>query len=118
MLVPTHGVTPKIIDMGFAYAKGMEGSEVTVDLSHSDRGYFCNRYSWLTDYKVFLVSLFADVKEILKENDSVFGEASVFMNIVKNLFKSLNISWHSGWDKYKGDEASDKTIHRIAKSSV
>lgn len=115
MLVPTHGVTPKIIDMGFAYAKGMEGSEVTVDLSHSDRGYFCNRYSWLTDYKVFLVSLFADVKEILKENDSVFGEASVFMNIVKNLFKSLNISWHSGWDKYKGDEASDKTIHRIAK---
>ena len=74
MLVPTFGVKPKIIDMGFAYAKGMEGTDVNVDLSNSDRGYFCDRYSWLTDYKVFLVSLFCDLKDMLKEEGKVFSD--------------------------------------------
>lgn len=129
MLTPTFGVRPKIIDMGFAYAKGMEGTEVNVDLSNSDRGYFCDRYSWLTDYKVFLVSLFSDLKDMIKDDGKVFsddetdsdGETTknnMFMTIVKNIFAPLNISWHSGWDKYDKEEATDKTIRRMAELTL
>lgn len=126
MLVPTFGVRPKIIDMGFAYANGMEGTDVNVDLSNSDRGYFCDRYSWLTDYKVFLVSLFSDLKDMLKDDGKVFSDDetdsdsetntknNLFMTIVKNIFKPLNISWHSGWDKYDKEEATDKTTRRMS----
>ena len=116
ILVPSFGVLPKIIDMGFAYANGMNGKEVTIDLSHSDSGHFCDRYSWLTDYKVFLVSLYYDIKHTLKEGGEIFGDENggdEYMNIVKNIFKPLNLSWHSGWDKYKNEEASDKTLRKI-----
>ena len=117
ILVPTFGANPKIIDMGFAYANGVEGTEVNVDISHSDRGYFCDRYSWITDYKVFLVSLYSDVKDVVKEDGRIFNDengGNMFTNIVKNIFKPISISWYSGWDKYKAEEATDKTLRRIA----
>jgi len=117
LLVPTFGTTPKIIDMGFAYAKGMVGTEVTVDLSHSDHGYFCDRYCWLTDYKVFLMSLCSDVKDVLKDSDCIFDDENggdQFINIVKNIFKPIGASWTTGWDKYKNEEATDKTLRRIS----
>ena len=117
MLVPTFGSRPKIIDMGFAYAKDMEKTEVNVDLSHSDRGYFCDRYCWLTDYKVFLVSLYSDIKDVLHDHKTIFGDVNggdQFMNIVKNMFKPLSISWSSGWDKYKKEEANDKIIRKMS----
>lgn len=95
MLVPTHGYFPKIIDFGFAYNDSMNDNYATTGFSFTDVGYMSDRFDWISDFKVFLVSISYDVMEEI-DGDK---RASTLRNIVKNIFGKLKLDWQTGWDK-------------------
>ena len=95
ILVPTHGYFPKIIDFGFAYNDNMNDNYATVGISFTDVGYMSDRFDWIADFKVFLVSVSKDLKDNLKDDP----RAIALRNIAKNVFGKLKIDWETGWDK-------------------
>jgi hypothetical protein len=55
----------------------------------------CDRFDWIADFKVFLVSISKDIKDELEDDE----RATVLRNIAKNIFGKLKIDWQTGWDK-------------------
>ena len=93
--VPTYGNRPVIIDYGFSYSDDLNNHPAYISLGYTDAGYMSPGYDPLADPKIFLVSLAEDFKECR----SKYKYTKTFRNIIKNIFKPLNIDWKSGWDK-------------------
>lgn len=101
--VPTLGHYPVIIDFGFSYIEDMDDCPMWSTLAHTDVGFMSDRFDWVADPKLFLVSVAADIKE--KRGKTKKGKK--FQRIVKNLFFPLTIDWESGWDDVEKMGASD-----------
>jgi hypothetical protein len=91
--VPTYGYYPVIIDFGFSRSQAINNNPSYCSLAYTDAGYMTPGYDPLADPKIFLVSVAEDFKEYRDTE-----ETNKFRNVVKNLFRPLNIDWSSGWD--------------------
>ena len=56
-MVPTNGYCPKVIDYGFSYLDVVNNDSLTTSFLHTDIGYTNDRFDWITDAKLFLVSV-------------------------------------------------------------
>jgi hypothetical protein len=93
--IPTYGYIPTIIDYGFSYSKDLEHNPSYISLAYTDAGYMSPGYDYLADAKIFLVSLAEDFKECRLR----YKYTTKFRNIIKNIFKAIDIDWKSGWDR-------------------
>ena len=100
--VPTHGHYPVIIDFGFSYISDMEDGPAWASMAHTDVGFMSDRYDWVADPKLFLVTVAKEIKN--KRRNKISNK---FRRIVKNIFGNLNIDWESGWDIGEEKGASD-----------
>lgn len=91
--IPTYGHYPKIIDFGFSYSNIMKDDYLYPSLAHTDIGFISDRFDWLSDPKLFLVTVSKEIKN-KRCNSTSIG----FRNIIKNVFANLSIDWDSGWD--------------------
>lgn len=91
--VPTLGYYPVIIDFGFSYIEDLDDGPLFPSLGHTDSGFMSDRFDWVADPKLFLVSVSDEIKE---ERDTKLSHK--FRRIVRNLFDPLSIDWASGWD--------------------
>jgi hypothetical protein len=94
LLVPTHGYYPKIIDFGFAYNDNMNDNYATTGICFTDSGMMSDRFDWIADFKVFLISVSKDIKDDI-ENSS---KSIKFRDICRNIFSGLKLDWKTGWD--------------------
>jgi hypothetical protein len=93
--VPTHGYCPVIIDYGFSYIDNMKNRPIFSSLAHTDVGFMTNEYNRFSDPKLFLVTISEELKNYKSSEN-----CRTLRNIVRNIYKSLNIDWESGWDIY------------------
>jgi hypothetical protein len=100
--VPTHGFIPVIIDYGFSYCQNMEGKPLDSSLAHTNVGFMTNQFDFISDSKLFLVSMSEELKTFRSSN-----KINKLRNIVRNVFSSLDIDWECGWDNYSRGGASD-----------
>jgi hypothetical protein len=100
--VPTFGHYPIIIDFGFSYINNMEDGPLWATLAHTDVGFISDRFDWVADPKLFLVSV---SKEITKKRKS--KKSRRLRRIVKNIFQPLKIDWDCGWDDLNDKGAAD-----------
>lgn len=91
--VPTMGYYPIIIDFGFSYIENMEDKPLWASMGHTDIGFTSDRFDWIADPKLFLVTVSEEIYGLRHSKTS-----KKFYRIIKNIFRSLNISWDSGWD--------------------
>ena len=107
-VIPTNGHYPVIIDFGFSYINDMKDGPLWPSMAHTCVGFMSDRFDWVADPKLFLVTVSGEIKE--KRNTK---KAKKLRRIVKNLFDPLNIDWGSGWDE--GDEhgASDYVLKML-----
>lgn len=103
--VPTLGHYPVIIDYGFSYIENMEDGPLWPTLSHTSSGFFSDRFDNVVDPKLFLVTVSDEINEIRKTKTS-----RIFRNIVKKIFKPLNIDWETGWDVTKEEDACEEIL--------
>lgn len=101
-LVPTHGHYPVIIDFGFSYIKDLEDGPAWPSMAHTDVGFMSDRYDWVADPKLFLVTVAKEIRDKRRNK-----KANKFRRIVKNIFGRLQIDWESGWDLFEKKGASD-----------
>ena len=94
VLVHTHGFVPVIIDYGFATVDDIQDKPIRCSMGYTDAGYLSPAFDPFADFKIFLVSVAADMKASREEDP----EHARFGAIVQNLFQPLSIDWHSGWD--------------------
>jgi hypothetical protein len=102
LAVPTHGHYPVIIDFGFSYISDVEDGPMWMSMAHTDVGFTSDRFDWVADPKLFLVTVSGEIKE--KRNTK---KARRLRRIVKNIFFPLKIDWESGWDDVDEQGASD-----------
>lgn len=100
--VPSFGYIPTIIDYGFSYCKDLEGEPLNSSLAHTNVGFMTNQFDYISDTKLFLVSLSEELKTFRSSN-----KVNKLRNIVRNVFSSLDIDWECGWDNYSTGGASD-----------
>jgi len=101
-LVPTHGHYPVIIDFGFSYINNMDDNYLWPSMGHTDVGFLSDRYDWVADPKLFLVSISSEIKEQRETK-----KAKKLRRIVKNMFQPLSIEWDCGWDNTDEYSTSD-----------
>ena len=106
--IPTFGMLPKIIDYGFSYTKDLENHHFYATRAHTNVGFLTCTNDFISDLKLFLVTTSRDINNKFKSKSSI-----IFRNIVKNLFKSLDIDWEAGWDNYTRSGASDLLISEL-----
>ena len=114
--IPTHGHYPIIIDFGFSYIKDMEDGPLWPSMGHTSVGFMSDRFDWVADPKLFLVTVSGEIKE--KRNTK---KAKKLRRVVRNLFGPLDIDWGSGWDEGDEESASDaviKMLEGVAKGST
>lgn len=107
--VPTYGYIPIIIDYGFSCSTDLEQNPSYISLAYTDAGYMSPGYDFLADAKIFLVSLAEDFKECRLK----YKYTTKFRNIVKNIFKTQQIDWTSGWDKTEDVPIIDQLFEYI-----
>lgn len=100
--VPSLGYLSVIIDYGFSYISDMNDSPLYSSLCHTDVGFLSNRFDWVADPKLFLVTVSDEIKE--KRGTK---KAKKLRRIVKNIFAPLKIDWGSGWDTAEKKGAVD-----------
>jgi hypothetical protein len=103
--VPTYGYYPVIIDYGFSYISDMEDKPLWPSMGHTKAGFMSDRFDWVADPKLFLVTVSQEIKD--KRNSS---KSRKFRRIVKNIFHPLTIDWSSGWDEIDEFSASDYVL--------
>lgn len=108
--VPTLGYYPIIIDFGFSYISDMNDSPLWPSLAHTDVGFLSDRFDWVADPKLFLVTVSDEIK--LKRNTK---KSKKFRRIIRNIFHPLNIDWESGWDEYEDNGVSHVVIKHLEK---
>tara|TARA_Y100000592_G_C5460546_1_gene313764 strand:+ start:216 stop:2135 length:1920 start_codon:yes stop_codon:yes gene_type:complete len=106
--IPTFGMMPKIIDYGFSYTKDLEDKNFYATLAHTNVGFLTCTNDFISDLKLFLVTTSYDINNSFKSETS-----NKFRNVVKNLFKSLDIDWEAGWDNYTHSGASDLLLSEL-----
>jgi len=92
--VPTLGYYCVIIDYGFSYISDMEDSPLYTSLCHTDVGFISDRFDWVSDPKLFLVTVSDEIKDKRRTK-----KAKKLRRIVRNIFEPLKIDWESGWDE-------------------
>lgn len=92
-LIPTNGHYPIVIDFGFSYIGDMDGGYLWPSMGYTDVGFLSDRYDWVADPKLFLVSVSQELKFMRPSS-----KTTRFRNIVKNIFAPLKIKWECGWD--------------------
>ena len=107
--IPTHGYCPKIIDYGFSYVKGLDGTQLSTSFFHTDIGYTNDRFDWLCDAKLFLVSVAYQISNVYGSS----SEARRFDNCIKNMFNGLSLDWECGWDDYEGQSVLDLLMEHL-----
>ena len=112
-IVPTNGYYPVIIDFGFSYIKDMEDGPLWPSMAHTNVGFMSDRFDWVADPKLFLVTVSSEIKDTRKGNKSI-----KFRNIVKNVFGNLNIDFDSGWDKMDKLGAMDYVSEMLSEYSI
>jgi hypothetical protein len=100
--VPTYGYYPVIIDFGFSYINNLEDGPLWPSLAHTDAGFMSDRFDWVGDPKLFLVTVSGEIKEKRKTK-----KAKKLRRIVRNIFSPLSIEWDSGWDDTNSYGAAD-----------
>lgn len=108
--VPTHGFYPVIIDYGFSYISDNNDCPAWASLAHTDVGFFSDRFDWVADPKLFLVTVSEEIKR--KRNTKT---SKRFRRIIKNIFAPLKIDWKCGWDDINEKGASDYIIKQLRK---
>jgi hypothetical protein len=83
----------------------MEDEPAWPSLSHTNVGFLSDRFDWVADPKLFLVSI---SREIYQKRQS--HTSKKLRRIVKNIFYPLKIDWSCGWDDIKDKGASDYVI--------
>lgn len=114
--VPSHGVYPIIIDYGYSFSKTMNGNWKWQSMSFTEAGFISDRFDWLSDPKLFMVSCSFDIKEC--RNDEL---SKRFRKTVKKILSPLEIEWDSGWDCSTDRSALDyveKMLDGLNTSSV
>jgi hypothetical protein len=91
--IPTLGYYPIIIDYGFSYISDMEDKPLWTSLAHTDAGFMSDRFDWVADPKLFLMTVSDEIKDKRKTEKS-----KKLRRIVRNLFYPLKIDVESGWD--------------------
>jgi hypothetical protein len=61
--VPTLGYYPVIIDFGFSYISDMDDGPLWPSLAHTDVGFMSDRFDWVADPKLFLVTVLDKIKD-------------------------------------------------------
>jgi len=92
--VPTLGHYATIIDFGFSYINDMKDCPLWPSMGFTDVGFMSDRFDWVADPKLFLITVSCEIKNKRNTNNS-----KKLNRIVKNIFYPLNIEWDSGWDK-------------------
>ena len=100
--VPTYGYLAVIIDFGFSYVGDMKDEPFWNTLAHTDVGFMIDRFDWLSDPKLFLISVSEDLRTYRNNKKS-----KKFRRIVRNIFSELDVDWESGWDNYDGPSVAD-----------
>ncbi len=108
--VPTLGYYPVIIDFGFSYISDMDDGPLWASMCHTDVGFFSDRFDWVADPKLFLVTVSEEIKTKRRTKTS-----KRFRRIVKNIFYPLEIEWDSGWDDSNNKGASDAVLDLLEK---
>lgn len=114
-LTPTHGHYPVIIDYGFSFIENCNDEYLWASLGHTEVGFLSDRFDWVADPKLFLVSVSNELK-IYRNNK----KSRKFRTIVKNMFHPLNIEWDCGWDatdKYSTSDYLAELLDKYTKRS-
>jgi hypothetical protein len=107
--VPTNGYYPVIIDFGFAYIEDIEDGPLWPSMAHTDAGFMSDRFDWVADPKLFLVTVSNELK-----NRRSTKKSCKLRRVVKNIFYPLRIDWHAGWDNVEERGASDYITQMLA----
>ena len=113
-VIPTFGHYPIIIDFGFSYIENMDDGPLWQSMAHTDVGFMSDRFDWVADPKLFLISTSKEIAENRKDSKN----GKILRKIVKNIFGKLSVDWESGWDKPKGKQkvsVSDYVLYKIRK---
>jgi hypothetical protein len=110
--VPSLGTYPVIIDFGFSYIENLEDGPMWGSLAHTDVGFTSDRYDWVADPKLFLVTVSEELK--YKRNTK---KSKKLRRIVRNIFHPLKIDWQSGWDDLNIKGASNYVLKMIEKKN-
>ena len=105
-VVPSNGYCAKIIDYGFSYIDSIENDALTTSFMHTDIGYTNDRFDWLTDAKLFLISVGYQLENSFERSPDV----KKFLNCIHNLFGTMNLDWECGWDDFDGGSIVDNLI--------
>lgn len=112
--IPTYGTYAIVIDFGFSYAQidaeTPEARPLWTSLAHTKVGFMSDRFDFVADPKLFLVSVSKELTDLRKSK-----YAKKLRNITKNLFSPLNISWTCGWDKSEKDSAINSVLEKMEK---
>lgn len=100
--VPTYGHYPIIIDFGFSYISDMEDGPLWPSMGHTDVGFMSDRFDWVADPKLFLVTVSGEIKDKRRSK-----RARKLRRVVRNMFHPLTIDWSSGWDDEEDQGAAD-----------
>jgi len=106
--VPTYGHYPIIIDFGFSYIENMEDQPLWTSLAHTDVGFMSDRFDWVSDPKLFLITVSDEIKEMKKTKKS-----KCLRRIVRNIFYPLKVQLDSGWDDGEEKGAIDYVIDML-----
>lgn len=100
--IPTYGHFPVMIDFGFSYINDLDDGPLWASMAHTDVGFMSDRFDWVADPKLFLVTVSSEIKD--KRNSK---RARKLRRVVRNIFHPLTIDWNSGWDKGEEQGAAD-----------
>lgn len=103
--VPTLGYYPVIIDFGFSYISDMDNGPLWPSLAHTDVGFMSDRFDWVADPKLFLVTVSDEIKDKRRSKKS-----KKLRRIVRNIFNPLTIDWESGWDDFEDNKGATDYI--------
>jgi hypothetical protein len=112
-LVPTLGEYPVIIDFGFSYIEDMNNDYLWPSMGHTDVGFMSDRFDWVADPKLFLISVSNEIKEERRSKNS-----KKLCNVVKNIFYPLSVEWDCGWDNLTKSAASDYVGELLEESDI
>lgn len=108
--VPTLGYYPVIIDYGFSYIGNMEENPLWTSLAFTEVGFMSDRFDWVADPKLFLVTVSYELKKYRSSRNS-----RKLRNIVYNVFGKLDIDMSSGWDREIDKSAIDNVSDELQK---
>jgi hypothetical protein len=111
--IPTYGHYPVIIDFGYSYTGDMKGGPCFPTTAHTDVGFMSCLFDARADPKLFLVTISDELEQKRPSKNS-----RILRNIIKNIFKPLEIDWESGWDNVDQLSAADCVSQAIESDNV